>query len=101
MVAVFKDMSRKDVRRTNVIIAMNYLLNVNVAVLTIQQKDKEEKILANVQIAIPLIAFVNVNTVGKTNVFVRARIVIENRVSVLVQTVAKIRVNVYVRNVEV
>jgi hypothetical protein len=44
MVAVFKDMSRKDVRRRNVIIAMNYLLNVNVAVLTIQQKDKEEKI---------------------------------------------------------
>ena len=101
MVAVFKDMSRKDVRQTNVIIAMNYLLNVNVAVLTIQQKDKEEKTLANVQIAIPLIAFVNVNTVGKTNVFVRARIVIANRVSVLVQTVTKIRVNVYVRNVEV
>jgi hypothetical protein len=34
-------------------------------------------------------------------VFVRARIVIANRVSVLVQTVTKIRVNVYVRNVEV
>jgi hypothetical protein len=43
MVAVFKDMSRKDVRRTHVVIAMNYLLNVNIADLTIQQKDKEKK----------------------------------------------------------
>ena len=47
------------------------------------------------------IAFVNVSTVGKNNVFVRARIVIANRVSVLVQTVTKIRVNVYVRNMKV
>jgi hypothetical protein len=33
-------------------------------------------------------------------VFVRARIVIANRVSVLVQTVTKIRVNVYMKNVD-
>jgi hypothetical protein len=39
MVAVFKDMSRKDVRQTHVVIVMNYLLNVNVADLIIQQKD--------------------------------------------------------------